>query len=196
MKPILLSTLALCLAAGTARASTIYTLTQTPDVTLNSGSATAEEAWDFAVLPGWNQDLTIESVTVTETFSHITNEVLSPANFQSTIIGPYTPTPGTSQNEAYFIFSAKAPTATETVTFSAPYPCCTDSKGAVFSPAQITGGGVLGLFDTRVARNGGSFELDSITIAINTETPEPASLVLMGLGLAGILAAGLRRRTW
>jgi PEP-CTERM motif len=191
VKPVLsISLLMLCLAAGAARASETFTITKTPDITLTGASATTEEVWNFTALPGWSQDLDILSVEITETFSNVSDG----AQFASTFI-QYTPTLADlpTQPRIYVIFPVQTPTSSETVTENAPYPCCTDSFSETFSTADITGDGTLGVFDTRVSRNAGSFEIDTLTISI-TAAPEPATVAVMGLGLGLIALCGFKRR--
>jgi hypothetical protein len=202
-KPLLFSTLTLCLAAGTAQASEIFTLTQDPDFVLSSssGATSVEQAWDFTALPGWTQSLVIQSIVITETFSTVSPFPFLLDAFQSTILnGPYQTNPGTGQTEDYFIFdnatSTLMPAATVTATIDAPYPCCVVHSSQSFTLADITNptGNVLGQFDTRVAHNAGTFELDSMTIEIIAAgAPEPAGLALMGFGLTALALMARRR---
>jgi PEP-CTERM motif len=191
LKLLAYSILVLCVAAGTGKADATFTITQNPDVFLTGGSPATEQVWNFTTLPGWNASYPVDSVAITETFSAILPTIMgvkvTPAAFQSTIINFADPL--ATAPEIYFLFNAlKFPlvptTATETATIDAPFPCCSDQNSALFTTSDITGAGVLGQFDTRVARNSGSFELDSISISIMVQTPEPGSFVLMGLGLA------------
>jgi hypothetical protein len=186
----LLLLLPLLSLTGTVRAGDLtFAITKTPDIGLNSGDSHTEEVWNFTTLPGWSQSLIIESVEITETFSGISGG----SQFQSTFIA-YTPTLADlgTQPRTYVIFPAETPTATETVTENGPFPCCTDSFSESFSAADLTGNGVLGQFDTRVARNTGSFTIDSLTMTITAETPEPATFGLIGLGLVAMM--GIRRK--
>jgi hypothetical protein len=188
-KLFLLLPLALLLT-GTIRAGDLtFTITKNPDIGLNSGDSHTEEVWNFTTLAGWSQGLIIDSVEITETFSGISGG----SQFQSTFIA-YTPTLGNlgTQPRSYVIFPAETPTVTETVTESGPFPCCTDSFSESFSAANLTGNGVLGQFDTRVARNSGSFTIDSLSMTITAEAPEPATFGLIGLGLVAMV--GIRRR--
>jgi len=174
-----------------AHATLSFTITKTPDITLNSSTSSTEEIWDFTTQAGWSQGLTILSVEITETFSNVAGG----SSFQSTFI-QYQSDPTAPNLEGaskiYIIFGAQDPSPTETVTESAPYPCCTDTSSETFSAADITGDGTLGQFDTRVARNTGSFELDSLSITIDAETPEPAAFGLAGVGLLAIVLASRR----
>lgn len=206
MKPLIFSTLALCLVTNAAHASQIFTLTQNPNFTLSSstGTTSVQQAWDFTTLAGWSQSLTIDSIVITESFSTVSPFPFILDAFQSTILnGPYLTNPGTSQTEDYFIFGNAAnnvhPAATVTATLDAPYPCCVVKSGQSFTLADITNptGNVLGQFDTRVAHNAGTFELDSMTIQITAETPagvpEPAGFALVGFGLTALVFMARRR---
>jgi hypothetical protein len=181
MKSLIFSTLALCLAAGSARATVVFAETQTPDVVLNTGNSHNEQVWDFTTQPGWSQGLVIESIEVTETFSGIGGG----STFASTII-PYDTTVPNSEAAEFVLFASENVTATKTVTDNVPSPV---------TLADISNGGTLGQFDTRVSRStAGSFTLDSITIDITAESPEPATFVLMGAGLAAVAFFARRRR--
>jgi PEP-CTERM motif len=186
MKKFVISALALCLFAGTISASTVFTITQTPNFALSSSIAHTEQSWDFTVLAGWSNVVSIDSVKVTETFSGVTGE----DQFQSTIINFAQPL-GTA-SAIFFMFTAQSLATTETATF-------TPGSGG-FTVADVTGSSVLGDFHTRVARNTpnppgttGAFTLNTIKIDITAETPEPATFALMGLGLAGIALIARRR---
>jgi hypothetical protein len=144
------------------------------DAEIDQASAHREQAWNFTNQPGWNSQLTIDSVTITETFILILSGGTPPSpNFQSTFISD---TGDLSTQSAIFtIFAAEAPANTKTITL-------TPGVGG-FSDADISSGGALGEFATRVARNGGGFFLESVTVTIDASTPEPAAFALMGLGL-------------
>jgi hypothetical protein len=180
MRPLAFVSLAFGLAAAPAKASTSYSITDTVDTEIDQADAHAEQAWNFTTQAGWCSSCIIDSVTVTETFSFIlSGGTPATPNFQSKIITDANPLSG--QAAIFTIFAAQTPTATETTTL-------TPGVGG-FTVADITTGGVVGEFATRVARNGGGFFLDTVTITIDSTAPEPASFALMGLGLVGLGAA-------
>jgi PEP-CTERM motif len=184
VRPLAFVALAFSLAAVPAKADTVYSITDTVDTEIDQADAHAEQAWNFTTQPGWCASCTVESVTVTETFSLIIpGGTPSAPNFQSTFI--HDTTPLSTQTAIFTIFAAQAPTATETTTL-------TPGVGG-FTIADISSGGALGEFATRVARNGGGFFLDTMTISIDVTTPEPASFALLGLGLIGLFTARWKR---
>jgi hypothetical protein len=174
MKSFALLLCAAGLISVPARANVSFTIVDNVFTEVDQASAHTEQAWDFATLPGWYSGLNVVSVTVTETFSLILpgGTPFAP-NFQSTIITDANPLG--SQSKIFTIFAAQAPTVTETTIL-------TPGVGG-FTVADITTGGVLGEFATRIARNGGGFLADTMTITIDGTTPEPTSIFLMGLGL-------------
>jgi len=183
---------ALCVSAITGQAAVIFSLTQVQNFAMSGSAANThiEQTWDFTTLAGWDDVIKIDSITVTEHFSSIIPIINGGPNFQSAIINFGTPLG--SQAAIYFLFNAQTPTGTKTTTLVDPFPG-NDGHGHTFSSSTITGAGILGQFDTRVARNSGNFTLDSITIDISAEVPEPASIWLTGLALLGV-AWGARRR--
>lgn len=177
--------LALGVTAAPASASLLtFSITDLVNQEVDQADAHREQSWDFTGQAGWSQYLTIDSVTVEESFTLILpGGTPATPNFQSTIITDLNPL--ASQSKIFTIFPAENLTSgTESTTL-------TPGVGG-FTAADITTGGELGEFATRVARNGGGFFLESVTITIDASTPEPAGFALMGLGLIG-LAAGARR---
>jgi hypothetical protein len=177
-------TLALGLATGTAKASAIFTITQTPDFAMSGTAADThiEEVWNFAGLPGWDPSFVIQNLQITEKFSNIGISIPGP-NFQSTII-PYNTTVPNLGAAEFFLFTAQGVTATKSASFTVP---------GQIPIADLSNGGVEGQFDTRVGRNSGTFQLDSVTITLTVLTPEPATFALTALGLAAAICFARRR---
>ncbi|MGA3213824.1 MAG: PEP-CTERM sorting domain-containing protein [Terriglobales bacterium] len=183
MKSFILVMLAISVAALPAWAMS-YTITDNADVEIDQASSHEEQAWNFTALAGWCGSCTVDSVTVKEDFTLILpGGTPSAPNFQSTFIQDTAPL--SSQSALFFIFDAQTPTATETTTLTPGVDG--------FTLADVSSGGSLGEFATRVARNGGGFFLESIAVTVDVTAPEPASIALTGLGLIALAVIARRR---
>jgi hypothetical protein len=195
MKTLAFSAFALCLAAGSARATTTYSYTDTstyyeetqtfsPGLALSTTVSSYDQDWNFTGQPGFTSPyLAVQSIVITEVFAGVAG-----GSTASTTLTAYDTTLPNGESATYIVYDDRTltnPTDTVTVTDDVPSPV---------TLADISNGGTLGEFDTRVSRyNAGSFTLDSMSVTINYTTPEPATFMLMGLGLAAVGLFARRR---